>query len=144
MGDDPDRDAILARRTRLVAVALSGITSLAACADPAPCLSPPVREPPQQEVAPDGPTLPEETAAEPEPAAETTAAEPTAAETTAADTTAQPCLSVAVPTGPAPPRELPEPDPDDAPPRERRVVMPRPPVHPLPCLAPPHDRGSRE
>lgn len=43
--DDPDREAILARRRKLVAVALSGLTTLGACGGdpaPAPCLEPPI------------------------------------------------------------------------------------------------------
>lgn len=42
--DDHDREAILARRTRLVALALAGMTSAAACrpSRPQPCLSPPM------------------------------------------------------------------------------------------------------
>lgn len=55
MPDDPDRDAILARRKRLVALALSGLIGpLAGCDEvrPGPCLQPPYVEGDQ----PPGPT----------------------------------------------------------------------------------------
>jgi protein TonB len=117
--DDPDRDAILARRRKLVALALTGVTSLGACGEdamPGPCLSPPIdpsqqtqqevrepRDPNAGPVAPEG----EDTPPRPPP---------------------MPCLS---PVGP--PEPMPPPMPCLRP--MRREEPPPPP--PLPCLSPP-------
>lgn len=103
MGDE-DRDAILRRRNRLVAIALSGLATVGCDAVAGPCLSPPVQvEAPR---APsNGPRLPPE--------------EP--------DVTPGPCLSM-----PFPRDEPPAPEPPDeeaAPPRAPRTLgAPTPPT----------------
>jgi hypothetical protein len=86
--DDPDRDAILARRRKLIGAALAGITTVAGCGDNEPppqvCLSPMVvEETPVEEPPPEVP--PEEPEVSP-----------------------QPCLSVVAP----PPPDEPEPPPE--------------------------------
>lgn len=67
MGDDPDRAAILGRRNRLIALALSGIGAAAGCGDPVPCLAPPPVEPTVVDEQHTGPTVPEEPEAQPVP-----------------------------------------------------------------------------
>jgi hypothetical protein len=118
--DDPDRDAILARRHRLVALALSGLLSapLGACdervADPGACLSV-VRELP--------PSPP------PEPRLLPPSGEP------------MPCLSEAIvepPPDPPPRAEGPNEDDGDPTPAPRpclSVQRVTPPTHPAPCLS---------
>lgn len=54
--DDPDREAILARRRRLIAMALGGFATVA-CADPGPCLSAPFDPPPVEQHADPQPCL---------------------------------------------------------------------------------------
>jgi hypothetical protein len=88
---DPDRDAILSRRNRMIGIALAGLTSVAGCGDQEPepqvCLSPILVEE-QEPVEAD--ETPEDPPAEPE-------------------VSPQPCLSVLAPGSdePEPPPEKP-------------------------------------
>lgn len=114
MGDDPDRAAILGRRNRLIALALSGIGAAAGCGDPAPCLAPLPREPTVVDEQHTGPTVPEEPAAQPVPCL-APEVRPPDEEPEAPPAEPMPCLSVA---------------PDE-------VVRP---AEPLPCLTPMRER----
>jgi hypothetical protein len=118
--DDSDRAAILGRRSRLIALALSGIGAAAGCGDPRPCLEPPQVEQPLADPTPCLEPMWVEQPDEP-----TTEGQPVA------------CLSVAPPTEPIPadPQEetADETAPDPPPPEPR----PRPRTHP--CLSPPRD-----
>lgn len=101
--EDEDRAAILSRRNRLIAVALSGIGATA-CAQPSPCLS----------VAPEEP-VPEESPQE-EPSEEEASDERADEEGQVAPMV---CLSVAVPPEEGADRPTPQPPPRPclAPPR---------------------------
>ncbi|MCA9637459.1 MAG: hypothetical protein KC420_15640, partial [Myxococcales bacterium] len=57
--EDPDRAAILARRQRFIAIALSGLATGSACTKPQPCLNVAPTEPERgQDDAPDAPAQP--------------------------------------------------------------------------------------
>jgi hypothetical protein len=109
--DDSDRAAILARRQRFIAIALSGLASGAACTAPQPCLN--VAQPNDSNATPD-PTTP--------------------ADTATPETPPQPCLKVAPPEDPPPPETPPQPCLEVVPPKDD-------PAAPRPCLnvAPPKD-----
>ena len=126
---DPDRAAILARRQRFIALALSGLAGTAACdkPKPQPCLSPP-------QTVDDGKGDP---TAEPQPCLNVTPVEPKP----------QPCLEVAPPEdtqgddGPPPQPCLkvaapPDPEPQPKPQPCLRVAppQPKPQPKPQPCL----------
>ncbi len=149
--EDPDRAAILARRKRFIAIALSSLTSGAACAQPQPCLSiaqpesgnpPPDNvpvEPTPNSTTPVDPTptnqpapesclkvaAPSNTTKEPAPEACLKVAAPS---NTTKEPSPQPCLKVA-----PPPKE---PEPTTAPPEAcLRVAPPKQePARPTPCL----------
>lgn len=142
---DPDRAAILARRQRFVAIALSGLATQAACkrnADPQVCLSMPV---PQDTNANGEGTPPPEVP--PQPCLDVAPSDPPDAPPQACLKIAQPppddpasprpCLEVAVPPDPTPPRPcLKVAPPEDPAPRPCLSVKPKPP-EPTPEPAPP-------
>ncbi|MCC6876031.1 MAG: hypothetical protein IT378_17110 [Sandaracinaceae bacterium] len=115
MGDD-DRDAILKRRNRLIAIAMAGLASAAGCDDPGPAQPDPpplVEEPisclqPMPCLEPAVPDPPPQVDPDPEPMA---------------------CLSEA----------MPDPEPVPVPCLSRAVVREPPP---WPCLQPPRPRNE--
>jgi hypothetical protein len=116
---DPDRAAILARRKRFIAIALSGLATGAGCAQPQPCLD--VASPREGEPRTDPPA-----ATPSEPKTDPATATPTAPATTPPPTepAPEPCLKVAPP---------PQPEPKPMP--CLNVARPPPePVKPQPCL----------
>ena len=121
MGDDPDRAAILGRRNRLIALALSGIGAAAGCGDPVPCLAPMPREPAVVDEQQNGPMVPEEPVLE--------------APVPVPEATPVPCLGPTLPEGPD--------EPATEPGRDLRPD-PHSPPYPYPCLTPPYDRLDRE
>lgn len=135
--DDEDRAAILARRNRLIAVALSGIGATVGCSEPAPppqvCLSVvPADQVVLQPAEPTGPLMPEESI-EAERAPPTPCLVPPAPDEQAGgegDASGDgpqplPCLTVALP------EDEPEPVPEDDSREETR-----PELSPMPCLSP--------
>ncbi len=145
---DPDRAAILARRQRFIAIALSGLAGAAACdkPKPQPCLSPPatsadggddpskadpkpclkiepVNPQPCLEVMP-----PEDTKGDPQPCLKVAAppdAPPPQVCLKVAPTKPQPCLDVSAPE---------EPEPKPQPCLRVRPPDPKPTPKPQPCL----------
>jgi hypothetical protein len=108
---DPDRAAILARRQRFIALALSGLAGTVACdkPKPQPCLSPPATS------AEGG----EDPKTDPDPTADP-----------------QPCLKVA-PTNPQPCLEVMPPEDPKADPQPCLKIAAPPEPKPQPCLSPP-------
>ena len=150
--DDPDREAILARRKKLIAVALAGLTSAAGCGDdggigPQPCLE--MAPVPEQTAGPDQTTLTpidpkderesEAVVAEEEGDDEANEGEEAGEGEDAEDPEAYPqvCLRVRPPPRP-PPVAPPQPCLDVAVPPDDDPVVPRP------CLTPRIDRGGEE
>jgi len=130
--DEGDRAAILARRQRFIAIALSGLASTVACTAPQPCLN--ISQPADGKGTPDptnanpDPTNPDPTNPDP------TNPDPTNPDPTNPDPTAtpRPCLEVAVPEeGPATPRPClkvaapKDPEPTPAPTPCLRVAKPK-------------------
>lgn len=113
--EDPDRAAILARRRRFVAIALSGLAAGTGCTPkPEPCLK----------VAPPD----DSSSGRPDPG-------PTSGQPEAAPVEPQPCLKIAPPSEPPPevPAE-PEPTPEAEPQPCLKVAPPAPEPEPRPCL----------
>lgn len=133
---DPDRAAILARRQRFIALALSGLAGSAACdaCQPQPCLN--IAQP--QDEGGDAKTGDAKTGD-----AKTTDAKTTDAKTGDAKTTPQPCLHGGPPPKPQPclevmpdPKATPQPCLDVDPPQPRaclNVAREKPPAQP--CLS---------
>jgi hypothetical protein len=125
--DDPDRAAILARRQRFVALALSGLaTSCTPRSQPQPCLD---VMPPQEPVDPEPQPCLKVAAPEPQPQPETQP-HPETQPQPEPEPRPQPCLKVAPP---------PEPKTEPAPQPCLNVVRPRDPEpapkpEPRPCL----------
>ncbi|MEZ4381287.1 MAG: hypothetical protein R3A79_08050 [Nannocystaceae bacterium] len=149
--EDPDRAAILARRQRFIAIALSGLTTGTACAKSEPCLN--VALPPDEQAEPIEPgrttgdvqdtgdvvTAPQPCleVASPQPCLDVIEPEPEP------KTAPQACLKVAPPEpAPQPCLDVLEPEPEPAPPQPcLRVAAPREPEpapepkpKPQPCL----------
>ncbi len=118
--EDPDRAAILARRRRFVAIALSGLAAGTGCTPkPEPCLSVAPLDDPSGGTKPEAPAEPE-----PMPCLKVAPPEP---EPQQAEPEPQPCLKVRPPDEPRP-----EPEP-------RPCLKVRPPSEPKPepqpCLS---------
>jgi hypothetical protein len=117
-GDDPDRAAILARRQRFIALALSGLATTAACEKPKEDPAAPKADKGAQQGKGDQGARPHpclEVAAPPEPEGGSSTGRP------------MPCLDVAPP----------EPEPDDGgrPSACLKIAAPPPEPKPHPCLS---------
>lgn len=115
-GDDPDRAAILARRQRFIALALSGLATTAACEKPKedPAAPKADKGTPQGKGDDGAPPQACLKVAPPEPEGEGSTGRP------------MPCLDVAPP----------EPEPDDVPPQAcLKIAAPPPEPTPHPCLS---------
>ena len=117
--EDPDRAAILARRQRFIAIALSGLTTGTACARSEPCLN--VALPPDEQSEPIEPgrttgdtgDLGDTVVTAPQPCLEVASPQPCldVIEPTEPEPSPQPCLKVAAPEPEPPKTTKPKPRP---------------------------------